>query len=315
MVNHQSNPQSPNRQSSMTHIDLHFLGRPGVIATAVLRGPDGVVLIDPGPATTRAALERGLAAEGIAMADVRVILLTHIHLDHCGATGSIVADHPHIDVYVHERGAPHLVDPTKLIASATRLYQGDMARLWGEIRPVPASCVRPIGERVDLVVAGHAIEAIWTPGHASHHVSYLDPADRTAFTGDTAGMCRPGLTEVVPPVLPPEADLVAWRHSTDRLLAWQPRSLFLTHFGSRPDPQAHVDRMWNRLDDWSGRVLRSLEEPVSVDGPDGDAARAAAFADAVAADLARKTTADDATAYSLAAPFALCWYGLARYHR
>jgi glyoxylase-like metal-dependent hydrolase (beta-lactamase superfamily II) len=296
-------------------IDLHFLGHPGVIATAVLRGPDGVVLIDPGPTTTRAALERGLAATGIEMADVRVILLTHIHLDHCGGTGSILADHPEIDVYVHERGAPHLVDPTKLIASATRLYQGDMARLWGEIRPVPAGRVHPIGERADLVVAGYPIEAIWTPGHASHHVSYLDQADRTAFTGDAAGMCRPGLTEVVPPALPPEVDLVAWRRSTDRLLAWKPRSLFLTHFGPRHDPEAHMDRFWNRLDDWSGRVGRSLEEPASADGPDSDAARADAFAQAVESDLARKSTADDARAYALAAPFALCWYGLARYLR
>jgi glyoxylase-like metal-dependent hydrolase (beta-lactamase superfamily II) len=296
-------------------IDLHFLDHASVIATAVLRGPDGVILIDPGPSTTRSALEQGLAAHGIGMADVRVILLTHIHLDHCGATGSIVADHPEIDVYVHERGAPHLVDPSKLIASATRLYQGDMARLWGEIRPVPASRVRPIGERADLVVAGHPLEAMWTPGHASHHVSYLDPADRTAFTGDTAGMCRPGRTEVVPPVLPPEVDVVAWRQSTDRLLAWQPRSLFLTHFGPRLDPEAHIDRLWARLDDWSDRVRRSLEEPESSGGPEADAALAAAFAKAVAADLARTTTPDDATAHSLAAPFALCWYGLARYHR
>jgi glyoxylase-like metal-dependent hydrolase (beta-lactamase superfamily II) len=296
-------------------VDLHFLDHTAVIATAVLRGPDGVVLIDPGPTTTRAALERGLAAHGIAMADVRAILLTHIHLDHCGATGSIVLDHPQIDVYVHERGAPHLVEPSKLIASATRLYHDDMARLWGDIRPVPAGRVHPIGERADLLVAGHALEAIWTPGHASHHVCYLDPVDRTAFVGDTAGVCRPGQTEVVPPVLPPEVDLVAWRTSTDRLLAWQPRTLFLTHFGPRPDPEAHVDRLWNRLDDWSGRVRRSLEEPTSAASSESDAARAVAFAEAVAADLARKTTPDDATAYSLAAPFALCWYGLARYHR
>jgi glyoxylase-like metal-dependent hydrolase (beta-lactamase superfamily II) len=296
-------------------IDLHFLGHPAIIATAVLRGPEGVALIDPGPTTTRAALEAGLAAHGIAMADVRAILLTHIHLDHCGATGSIVTDHPHIEVYVHERGAPHLVEPSKLIASATRLYQGDMARLWGEIRPVPAGRVRPIGERADLVVAGHALEAIWTPGHASHHVIYLDPVDQTAFVGDTAGMCRPGQSEVVPPVLPPEADLVAWRQSTDRLLARHPRSLFLTHFGPRPDPEAHIDRFWDRLDDWSRRVRRSLEESARADGPDGDATHAVAFAEAVTADLARKTTPEDARALSLAAPFALCWYGLARYHR
>lgn len=299
-------------------IDLHFLGQPSIIATAVLRFPDGVVLIDPGPSTTVANLERGLTALGIAMDDVRVILLTHIHLDHCGATGTIVARYPHLEVYVHERGAPHLVDPTKLIASATRLYQGDMARLWGEIRPVPAARLHAIGERADLVVAGHTLEAIWTPGHASHHVSYLDPAERVAYTGDAAGMCRPGQTEVVPPVLPPEADLVAWRLSTDRLLAWQPRSLFLTHFGPRQDPEAHIDRLWSRLDDWTARVRRSLEEARSAgspETPEGDDARAAAFAEAVAADLARKSTPEDAKALSLAAPFALCWHGLARYLR
>jgi glyoxylase-like metal-dependent hydrolase (beta-lactamase superfamily II) len=299
-------------------IDLHFLGHPSVIGTAVLQGPTGVVLIDPGPSTTLPALEQGLTALGIAMADVRVILLTHIHLDHCGATGTIVARHPHVEVYVHERGAPHLVDPSKLIASATRLYQGDMARLWGEIRAVPAGRVHAIGERADLVVAGHTLEALWTPGHASHHVSYLDPADRVAYTGDTAGMSRPGQTEVVPPVLPPEADLVAWRQSTDRLLAWQPRALFLTHFGPRHDPEAHMDRLWNRLDDWSARVRRSLEEaPISgsPEGPEGDHARAAAFAEAATADLARKSTPEDARALALAAPFTLCWYGLARYLR
>jgi len=296
-------------------IDLHFLGHHSVIATALLRGPDGVILIDPGPSTTRTALEQGLAAHGIGMVDVRAILLTHIHLDHCGATGSIVADHPHIDVYVHERGAPHLVDPSKLIASATRLYQGDMTRLWGDIRPVHADRVRSIGKRADLVVAGYSLEAISTPGHASHHVSYLDATDGTAFTGDAAGMCRPGQTEVVPPVLPPEVDLIAWRRSTDQLLAWKPRSLFLTHFGSRPDPEAHIGRFWERLNDWSDRVRRSLEEPASAGGPEADAAHAAAFAEAVEADLAHKTTRDDAAAHALAAPFALCWYGLARYHR
>lgn len=230
-------------------LDLHFLGHPSVIATAVLAGSDGVALIDPGPSTCVAGLERGLQSKGFSMADVRAILLTHIHLDHCGATGTILARHPNIEVYVHERGAPHLADPTKLIASATRLYQGDMERLWGAIVPVPASQIHAIGERADIRVAGRRLDAIWTPGHASHHVCYLDGSDQTAYVGDTAGMCRPGHTEVVPPSLPPELDLEAWRRSTDQLLAWQPRTLFLTHFGPRHDPAAHVDRLWRRLDD------------------------------------------------------------------
>jgi glyoxylase-like metal-dependent hydrolase (beta-lactamase superfamily II) len=295
-------------------IDLHFLSHPSVIGTAVLKGPGGVVLVDPGPSTTLPALERGLAAHGVGLADVRAILLTHIHLDHCGATGSILARHPHIDVHVHERGAPHVVDPVKLIASATRLYKGDMTRLWGDILPVPAGRVRPIGERADLVVGGVSLEAIWTPGHASHHVCYLDPVERTAFSGDTAGMCRPGGDEVVPPVLPPEADLVAWHRSTDRLLAWQPRTLFLTHFGVREDPAAHINRLWRRLDDWSDRVRRSLQNG-RPDDEGEDEARAAAFARDVAADLADRSTPENAAAHTLAAPFALCWYGLARYHR
>jgi glyoxylase-like metal-dependent hydrolase (beta-lactamase superfamily II) len=290
-------------------VDLHFLGHASVIGTAILKGPDGVALIDPGPSTTVAALEAGLAACGVGFGDVRALLLTHIHLDHCGGTGTIVAAHPHIEVYVHERGAPHLADPAKLIASATRLYKDDMARLWGAILPVPAARVHALGERTDIAIAGRTLEAVWTPGHASHHVCYLDATDHTAFTGDTAGMCRPGHTEVVPPALPPELDLVAWRHSTDRLLAWHPRTLFLTHFGSRHDPEAHMDRLWRRLDDWSTRVRTSLRDP----GTDDE--KATAFAEAARKALADRSTPEDAAAHALAAPFALSWQGLARYWR
>lgn len=290
-------------------LDLHFLGHPAVIATAVFVGGEGVTLIDPGPSTCVAGLERGLQAKGLSIGDVRAILLTHIHLDHCGATGTIVAAHPKIDVYVHERGAPHLADPTKLIASATRLYKDDMARLWGAILPVPASQIHPIGARAEIPVGGRALEAIWTPGHASHHVCYLDALDQTAYVGDTAGMCRPGHTEVVPPALPPELDLLAWRRSTDQILAWEPRTLFLTHFGPRRDPAAHMDRLWRRLDDWRRRV------ELSLDGPGSDDERAEAFAQAVAEELARASTPEDAKAHGLAAPFALSWQGLARYLR
>jgi glyoxylase-like metal-dependent hydrolase (beta-lactamase superfamily II) len=290
-------------------VDLHFLGRPAVIGTAVLTGPEGVVLIDPGPSTTIEALRRGLSALGVSMTDVRALLLTHIHLDHCGGTGTLVAAHPHLEVYVHERGAPHLADPTKLVASATRLYGDRMEELWGAIEPVPADRLRPLGERNDLRIGGRALESIWTPGHANHHVCYLDSAAMTAYTGDTVGMCRPGHPDVVPPALPPEVDLLAWRASTDRLLAWQPTAFFVTHFGLQSDPAAHVDRFWRRLDDWSARVRASLDEPGT------DESHAAAFAAAATADLARTSTPENAAAHALAAPFELCWYGLARYWR
>jgi glyoxylase-like metal-dependent hydrolase (beta-lactamase superfamily II) len=293
-------------------IDLHFLGHEHVIATAVLRGPGGLLLVDPGPTTTMVSLERGLAGFGASFEDVRAILLTHIHLDHCAATGAIVAAHPHLDVYVQERGAPHMVDPSRLIASATRLYKDDMARLWGDIVPVPAERVHAIGEHADIKVAGMTVEAIWTPGHASHHLAYFDPMSRTVFAGDVAGMCRPGHTEVVPPTTPPEVDLAAWRQSTDQILSWQPDALFLTHFGLRPDPAAHLDRLWCRIDDWTARVRATLEDT----GPDvTDDTRAATFAKAAFEDLAAKSTPEDAKAHAVAAPLTLNWAGLARYLR
>ena len=125
--------------AGMDYVDLNFLGRPGIIATAVLQGPSGVALIDPGPSTTLGTLQKALAAKGISPGDIRQLLLTHIHLDHAGGAGTLVRDNPGIEVFVHERGAPHMIDPAKLIASASRLYQGDMQRLWGEFLPVPES--------------------------------------------------------------------------------------------------------------------------------------------------------------------------------
>src|SRR5437016_3868150 len=162
-------------------VDVQFLGVPSIIATAVLHGPGGVALVDPGPTSTlptlRAELERG----GIRLADVRALVLTHIHLDHAGCTGTLLHEQPDLRVYVHERGAPHLVDPEKLLASATRLWGADMDRLWGEVRPVPREAVVALagGEHID--VAGRRLSVAYTPGHASHHVSYLDAESGIAF--------------------------------------------------------------------------------------------------------------------------------------
>jgi glyoxylase-like metal-dependent hydrolase (beta-lactamase superfamily II) len=289
-------------------IDLLFLGRPHAVGTAVLRGTNGVALVDPGPASTLPVLERGLAALGIAMDDVRALLLTHIHLDHAGATGTIVGRHPHVAVHVHERGAPHLIDPSKLIRSATRLYQQDMAQ-WGEILPVPAANVHALGERVDLTVAGRTFDVRWAPGHASHHVVYFEPATGVAYVGDNAGIRRPGSAEVVPPTPPPDIDLEAWRVTTDRILAFEPRALFLTHFGLFDQPEPHLRKLWRAIDDWRARVKASLDEPGT------DEERAARFAKEAFADLARETTPDEAAATELAGRFDYSWQGLARYLR
>jgi glyoxylase-like metal-dependent hydrolase (beta-lactamase superfamily II) len=136
--------------SGLSYLDLHFCGVKGVIASVILHGPGGAAIVDPGPSSTLPALRAGLERAGIALADVRTILLTHIHLDHAGATGTLVRENPALRVYVHEKGAPHMVDPSKLIASATRLWPGEMDRLWGEMRPVPAENLEVLrgGERI-----------------------------------------------------------------------------------------------------------------------------------------------------------------------
>jgi glyoxylase-like metal-dependent hydrolase (beta-lactamase superfamily II) len=290
----------------LDYFDLQFLGTPEVIATGLLIGPDGVALIDPGPSTTLATLTAALARRGARLADVRAILLTHIHLDHAGVTGSLIPQCPSATVYVHEVGAPHLVDPSKLMASATRLYGADMDRLWGEVKPVPADRIRVVGDETFDVV-GHAVGSARTPGHASHHVSYFLPNAGIAFVGDTAGLCRSSGRVVLPATPPPDVDLEQWRASTQRILAWHPDVLFLTHFGPHRSPRVHFSDFWSRMEDWSRRVRAQVRQPGE------DAAKAAAFQDEVLAELTRATSREEAQAYSKAGRFDFSWNGLARY--
>lgn len=289
--------------------DLNFVGQPGIIATGLLHGASGVGLIDPGPTTSLPVLRSALSARGFATADIRWILLTHIHLDHAAATGTLLKECPTARVIVHERGAPHLIDPSKLLASATRLYGADMERLWGEILPVPAANVDAVGERARTTVAGHEVHIAWTPGHAWHHVSYYLPAAGIAFVGDTAGICRPSGRVVLPPTPPPDIDLEAWRESTQTILDWNPDVLFLTHFGPQTAPRVHFQDLWKRIDDWSALVHASL----STDGTDEQ--RAAAFMESITDELARLTSRAEAEAYARAGRFDFSWSGLARYWR
>src|SRR5262245_43565627 len=217
--------------TGMDYIDLNFLGKPGVIATAVLKSVGGVALIDPGPSTTLEGLLKTLDAQGIALRDVRQLLLTHIHLDHAGATGSLLRMNPEIEVYVHEFGARHLADPGKLVTSAGRLYGADMERLWGEVAPVPADRLRVLTGGEKLIAGGRELEVAPTPGHALHHVSYFDRSSGVAFVGDVAGIRRGDDPYILPPTPPPDIDLEAWRKSADLILSWDPDTLFLTHFG------------------------------------------------------------------------------------
>lgn len=290
------------------YVDLNFLGRPSIIATAVLQGASGVALVDPGPSTTLERLREALRAKGIAFGDVRQLLLTHIHLDHAGGTGTLLRERPDIGVFVHERGAPHLIDPSKLLASAGRLYGADMERLWGDVLPVPAERVTVLsgGERV--AAGGRELIVEYTPGHASHHVSYFDPSSRIAFVGDTAGIRRGAGQYVMPPTPPPDIDLEAWRESEDRILAWDPDTLFLTHFGPVHGARLHFQQLTDRLTAWSSVVRRLLADATLTDDE-----RQARFVDEVLLEIRRVVGEEEAAQYNRAGRLDYSWQGLARY--
>jgi len=296
--------------SGLDYVDLNFLGRPEIIATAILHGASGVALVDPGPATTLDGLTASLEKKGIRFADVRQLLITHIHLDHSGATGTILERHPHIEVTVHGRGAPHLIDPTKLLASAGRLYAQDMDRLWGEVKPVPAARLRIVEGGETLSIVGRELKVEYTPGHASHHVSYLDVATRVAFVGDTAGIRRGSGAYVMPPTPPPDIDLEAWRASEQKVLAWDPDTLFLTHFGPHHGARQHFQAMFENIDSWSRIVRRLLADATASDDD-----RQKRFTEEVFADLQRRVGEIEAVNYTKAGGLGYSWLGLARYWR
>ena len=205
----------------------------------------GDVLIDPGPSSCLPTLLDALGDE-----TPRALLLTHIHLDHAGAAGSLLARWPGLEVYVHERGAPHLVDPTRLLESARRLYGDDMDRLWGEFLPVPEAQLRVLKGGEQLL--GGTFEVAYTPGHASHHVSFLNQG--TAFVGDVAGVRIKPDSLTIPPTPPPDIDVGAWHDSIARVAAWRPDRLAMTHFGASEGVEAQFAELGARLDAWTQRV-------------------------------------------------------------
>ncbi len=292
----------------MKLVDLHFQGYRGVIATAILEGPSGIVLLDPGPSSTLHALESGLLSHGHRLEDVRSLLLTHIHLDHAGASGTLASRLPAARIYVHERGAPHMIDPTKLLQSAARLYGDRMDRLWGAVQPVPADRLQVLsgGERLDL--AGRTLHVAYTPGHASHHVSYLDEGTGVAYVGDTAGVRRVR-DYIVAPTPPPDIDLDAWEQSLQAIERWRPSSLFITHFGEIDDVTDHLRRFRSVLDTAARRVKATLTQ----DGTDEDRMRR--FRDDLREEVRRVVSDEEARSLELAAPFDQLWLGLARYWR
>jgi glyoxylase-like metal-dependent hydrolase (beta-lactamase superfamily II) len=267
-------------------IDLMHLGNDRVIGAYELGG----VIVDPGPSSCLETLLAGLETEP------RALLLTHIHLDHAGAAGSLVRRFPGLRVYVHEVGAPHLVDPAKLLESAGRLYGDDMDRLWGEVLPVPAANVVALqgGETAeDCRVA-------YTPGHASHHVAYLHEATGDAYVGDVAGVRIPPHDFTVVPTPPPDIDIEAWERSLDTVAAWGPRRLCLTHFGRVDEVSEQLERARERL--------RSMATLARQGGRER-------FLNGIGIETDRAVDEETAMRLRQAAPPDQLWLGLERYWR
>jgi glyoxylase-like metal-dependent hydrolase (beta-lactamase superfamily II) len=266
-------------------IDVRHLGRERVICAWVVDD----VIVDPGPASCVETL-----LEQLGDWRPRALALTHIHLDHAGAAGVLVRRWPDLEVWVHERGAPHMIDPTKLLASAKRLYGDDMERLWGEVAPVPAENV------VSLTGGGERIgpfEVRYAPGHASHHVVYLH-GDGDAFVGDATGVRIAPAAYVRPPTPPPETDLEAWSQTLDMLEAAAPRRLMLTHFGAFEEPVRQIETLRRQLERWAQRA-RELER--------------AEFVRELNAEALAASDPETLASYEQATPADHNWQGLDRY--
>jgi len=269
-------------------IDLLHLGRENVLCCWQV----GDVIVDPGPATCADVLEQALGGR-----QPKAILLTHIHLDHAGGTGVLLRRWPGTEVWVHERGARHMVDPTRLVGSAGMLYREEMDRLWGEIAPVPEDAIRVLSGGEEIPHSG-GFEVEATPGHAQHHVCFMHRSSGMAFVGDMAGVRIPPFGATVAPTPPPDINVEQWHESLDRVSAWKPERLGITHWGQVDDPEAQIDAVRTCLD-----AHAALARDLDADG----------FTEAVRARLAAEVGEEVAAAYCQASPPEQLHAGLARY--
>jgi len=290
-------------------IDLHWQGQPRSIASALLLSGNFAALVDPGPASTIANLRSALEQHGLKVSDLSAIFLTHIHLDHAAATGALVREHPRLQVHVHARGANHLIDPAKLLHSAARLYGEDMERQFGVFLPVPQANLHVLEGGETISLGSRHLQVFYTPGHASHHVTYFDPQNSLAFVGDTAGVSIDGHPFVLPVTPPPDISIELWDASLDTIAALHPHQLFLTHFSFSNNPAAHIAGYRDRLRRWRELSAKILERKLD------DAAATHEFAKQIAADAAQFLSPEEISHYLFNGALHLSWLGLARYHR
>jgi glyoxylase-like metal-dependent hydrolase (beta-lactamase superfamily II) len=293
-------------------LDTRYQGATGVVASYLLTGPAGAALVDVGSAATLEQLLVGVRVAGVEPGAIHHIVLTHVHLDHAGAAGALLVHCPDARVYVHERGAPHLSDPSRLIASAARIYGDQMQRLWGTITPVPAERLTILADGAEVLVGERRLRALYTPGHAVHHLAYHDEARDAVFAGDVAGVRLEGIQLVRPPTPPPDLSLEDWNASLDRLGALAPATLYLAHFGPVTGVAGHLAELRARLASWGETILQGMR------AGKGDEALAGDLAALSADDLARAAGSAEAEAlrrYELAANYRMSAQGYVRYYQ
>jgi glyoxylase-like metal-dependent hydrolase (beta-lactamase superfamily II) len=295
-------------------LDTLHLGEPRVVASYLIAGTDGLALVDVGPASTAAKVLDGIRAAGHEPSRVTQIVLTHIHLDHAGATGTLLAHMPQARVYVHPLGAPHLVDPSKLTASAERIYGENMGAWWGTMVPVPPGRIETLPDGARLRAGDRALMALYTPGHAVHHITYYDADHRAAFPGDVAGVRIEGSSYVRPPTPPPDLNLDDWAASIERLRRLRLAQLYLPHFGAAEELEAHWDQLEMRLKGWGAFVLERMRQGQSTDEI---AAALARHEDPVIEQLAETEPGGDAmrAKYEHATNYRMTVEGYERYYR
>ena len=293
-------------QTRVVTLDLNFQGRSQAIAAYLVRSGDAVVLIESGPGSTLAGLEAGLAKEGLSTGLVTHVLLTHIHLDHAGAAGSL-ARHG-AEIYVHPVGAPHMLNPEKLLASATRIYGDRMDSLWGEFLPVPQEKLNVVREDEEITIGDLQFRAINTPGHAEHHYAYL--LEDICFSGDVGGVRIPGYPYLRVPMVPPELHLERWRESVRRLRSETFKYIAPTHFGIHYDPDWQLREVEKGLD----AAERWLEQTMSEDPAPPIEAMRQSFTEWMVEQAAEMNLSDDVlAAYQVANPPGMSADGLLRY--
>jgi len=294
----------------ITTLDDNWTGRARSIATALVESDGHRAIVDPGPGSTLDTLRKELRDHGVSPTDLDAILLTHIHLDHAGATGALVRENPKLAVYVHKLGAPHVIDPSKLLASAARLWpNGELERLFGEAVPVPAENLRILEGGETITLGARKIDVAYTPGHASHHVSYFENLEGVAFVGDTTGIRIEGHSFVMPATPPPDIDLKIWDTSFATILERLPTRLFLTHFGFSENPAAHIAQFRQRLHHWMEMTEKILQTARD------DAQAMDSFMASARAEIAQHLPAEDIDQYVQTAGLNLSFLGLARHAR